>query len=463
MTLLPVLLPCSMLQVGNLPTFEQNRAHFGAWVVISAPLYLGFDLRNRTLLESMWPIIGNTEAIAVNQQWSGHPGWLVKAWTPQGASDPPIKEWYVTTESLGHTADQSHCDIGWQFNPASQTVTTPAHAGGVESKPCLAYLEEHEMLGMDEDDAMLVSRKCDPTDHAQTWFYDAQTHRLSSGNRSVQVDPWYAGARVGFGIHGLPGATDTITSSGGSGGSALYFDSLATGTTLNTGTTLPNDVCLNISPTAGGGEALELWAKPQPGGAMAVLLLNSHQTNTYTTEIPLAHLNIAGPPDKLQVRDIWARKDLSLGLLSKITVGPRDSQFLLLTPSRLVEAEEDQPLPPPPLPPIPLTALLGNWIHQGDNSTVTVRLAKGREPGSNGGQNTSIVFETSCKPCCFKTGTGSVSADGRHFMAVNASSSACVRLAEGSVYEGATNVYIRWMAHSPDGKVAHWRDWIKHR
>ena len=49
-----------MLQVGNLPTFEQNRAHFGAWLIISAPLYLGFDLRNRTLLESMWPIIGNT-------------------------------------------------------------------------------------------------------------------------------------------------------------------------------------------------------------------------------------------------------------------------------------------------------------------------------------------------------------------------------------------------------------------
>ena len=59
-----------MLQVGNLPTVEQNRAHFGAWCVISAPLYLGFDLRNRSLVDAMMPIIGNAEAIAVNQQYA---------------------------------------------------------------------------------------------------------------------------------------------------------------------------------------------------------------------------------------------------------------------------------------------------------------------------------------------------------------------------------------------------------
>lgn len=48
---------------------------------------------------------------------------------------------------------------------------------------------------------------------------------------------------------------------------------------------LPNDVCLDISPTAGGGEALQLWAKPQPNGAVAVHLINNHQSNTYATDI----------------------------------------------------------------------------------------------------------------------------------------------------------------------------------
>jgi hypothetical protein len=115
-----------MLQVGNLPTFEQNRAHFGAWCVISAPLYLGFDLRNRSLLNSMWPIVGNTEAIAVNQQYTTHPGMLVKAWTP---STPAIKNYYVTTASLGHTDDKALCAKGWKVNAEAGTVSTPSPFG----------------------------------------------------------------------------------------------------------------------------------------------------------------------------------------------------------------------------------------------------------------------------------------------------------------------------------------------
>jgi hypothetical protein len=137
----------------------------------------------------------------------------------------------------------------------------------------------------------------------------------------------------------------------------LLYVSILAGTN---GATLPNDVCLNVSPTASGGEALELWAKPQPHGAWAVLLVNSHQTNTYTdVMIDPAELGLKGD-GKLNVRDIWARKDsckysstlpllvvdgsiserllvatapLSAGGKLKLTVKPRDSQFVLLTPA----------------------------------------------------------------------------------------------------------------------------------
>ena len=44
----------------------------------SAPLVLGFDLANRSLLAKNYPIIGNRAAIAINQAWGGHPGRLVK-------------------------------------------------------------------------------------------------------------------------------------------------------------------------------------------------------------------------------------------------------------------------------------------------------------------------------------------------------------------------------------------------
>lgn len=62
------------LEVGNLASFEEDRSHFGAWCIVSAPLVLGLDLRNETELDRVWDVISNTEAIAVNQAWEGHPG-----------------------------------------------------------------------------------------------------------------------------------------------------------------------------------------------------------------------------------------------------------------------------------------------------------------------------------------------------------------------------------------------------
>jgi len=66
-------------------TFEWQQAHFGAWCIMSAPLVLGFDLRNEDIISDVWAFVANEEAIEVSQSWSGHPGWRVKAWTPKGS------------------------------------------------------------------------------------------------------------------------------------------------------------------------------------------------------------------------------------------------------------------------------------------------------------------------------------------------------------------------------------------
>jgi hypothetical protein len=67
-----------MLEVGNQPlTYNESRSHFGLWCINSSPLVLGFDLTNTSLLTSVWDIITNEEAIAVNQHWAGHPGRFV--------------------------------------------------------------------------------------------------------------------------------------------------------------------------------------------------------------------------------------------------------------------------------------------------------------------------------------------------------------------------------------------------
>ena len=77
-----------MLEVGRIDggSFAWNRAHFGAWCVVSAPLILGLDVTDTENLASIVPIITNAEAIAVNQHWAGHPGRLVKEFPPSGAA-----------------------------------------------------------------------------------------------------------------------------------------------------------------------------------------------------------------------------------------------------------------------------------------------------------------------------------------------------------------------------------------
>ena len=69
-----------MLEVGNIPqqynatVNDMDQSHFSAWVVVSAPLILGFDLTNDTIMDRVWPVITNKEVIAVSQSWNGHPG-----------------------------------------------------------------------------------------------------------------------------------------------------------------------------------------------------------------------------------------------------------------------------------------------------------------------------------------------------------------------------------------------------
>ena len=75
-----------MLEVGNLASYEEDRLHFGAWCIISSPLMLSFDVTNKTLTDSVWPIITNTEVLEVSQTWAGHPGRLVKSYDPEGVS-----------------------------------------------------------------------------------------------------------------------------------------------------------------------------------------------------------------------------------------------------------------------------------------------------------------------------------------------------------------------------------------
>lgn len=71
-----------MLEVGitlaqNMPrtlNLVESRTHFALWCVVSSPLVLGFDPADKANLDSVWPIITNREAIAIDQDYAGYSG-----------------------------------------------------------------------------------------------------------------------------------------------------------------------------------------------------------------------------------------------------------------------------------------------------------------------------------------------------------------------------------------------------
>ena len=64
-----------------------NRAHFGAYSIVSSPLVL--DLGALEQLEPVIPIITNPHALAVNQQWAGSPGRLLISIDPDSPNGQP--------------------------------------------------------------------------------------------------------------------------------------------------------------------------------------------------------------------------------------------------------------------------------------------------------------------------------------------------------------------------------------
>jgi alpha-galactosidase len=99
---------CAGREEPPLPTLIEQRAHYGLWCVLSSPLTLSMDFANRSLVDSVWPVITNTDAIGVNQAWAGSPGGVLykspanvtlQHCTPGWAGDKPctipeVQIWY---------------------------------------------------------------------------------------------------------------------------------------------------------------------------------------------------------------------------------------------------------------------------------------------------------------------------------------------------------------------------------
>lgn len=62
-----------MMEVGNMPSVNEDRAHFSMWCMLAAPLIAGNDIRGMT--DATLEILTNKGAIAINQDKLGVQGW----------------------------------------------------------------------------------------------------------------------------------------------------------------------------------------------------------------------------------------------------------------------------------------------------------------------------------------------------------------------------------------------------
>ena len=66
-------------------TLPETRTHFYAWCIVSSPLTLSHDVNDANTSATVWPIITNTEALAVSGAYFGNSG------TAFGSSEKTVR------------------------------------------------------------------------------------------------------------------------------------------------------------------------------------------------------------------------------------------------------------------------------------------------------------------------------------------------------------------------------------
>ena len=80
---------------------------------------------------------------------------------------------------------------------------------------------------------------------------------------------------------------------------------------------------------------IQVWAKPQPAGKLAVYVVNpSPSGKAAAVTVDFATLGLPPTVTGASVRDVWSRQEVgpTAGASLKLTVEPLDSAFVLLTP-----------------------------------------------------------------------------------------------------------------------------------
>jgi len=299
-----------MMEVGRMATVEEDRSHFGAWVITSSPLILGYDLNDESITDKIWDIISNREAIAIHQTWAGHPGRQVKTWVPP--SPPPVAGMNVYAVSCD-SADNTQRN--WSYDSANKAIRGP----GGKCLDAQGGKADAQSSKVGDQFSSLFLNDCDGSDLQQFTIGDDGTID-SVMQKGKCLDIW-----AGHGTPGGPGIQ--LYSCHGVANEKFTFED--DGSVSSQG-----QLCLagRAAVPVHNGE-LELWAKPLGDGKVAAFVLNNG--NHVVTDFDLADLNMTGD---VSVRDVWARQDLPAltGGSIPLELDLHGSAMFILTPQKAV-------------------------------------------------------------------------------------------------------------------------------
>jgi len=283
-----------MMEVGRMANFAEDRAHFGAWVITSSPLILGYDLNDEASTDKIWSIISNKEAIAINQAWAGHPGRQINTVSPAGPAVVGGQVYALPCNDSDTTQKE------WSYDAKSKVVRGP---GG----KCLDSTSGAE--------TPIFLNNCNESNVRQKFTIgdDGTIDSVAEVGKCVDI----------YAAHGLPGGPG-VQLYGCHGAPNEKF-------TFNPNGTLSSQekICLAGRAAAPqSSDVVEIWAKPLGGGKVAAFALNDGDNVTVTL-----HLSDFVSTSQAMVRDVWAKNDLGK-MTNTITVnlGKRDSAMFVFSP-----------------------------------------------------------------------------------------------------------------------------------
>lgn len=137
-----------MMEVGNLDSVKESRAHFSMWALLAAPLIAGNDLR--TMSDETRKILTNEEVIAVNQDTLGIQGFAFKKTHGVEYWVKPLADGEWAMAILNRTDDARDVRFDWRERPVADDFSERSMDVG-ETTYRIRDLWGHEWIGTTTD------------------------------------------------------------------------------------------------------------------------------------------------------------------------------------------------------------------------------------------------------------------------------------------------------------------------